>query len=286
MNLQTSFILLCLIVIGALLQCSEPVTYDHPISPYIEDASLEYYEVDGQDTLLLSFNLFDEEGDLGLDWRDQRFPYHEYSFIADADTQVVLKSTELLKFPLYAVPKYGDKTDIKVFGGVDSRPDEYSCYDYRVMWVSEDRRTLAEDLGGFNPDDYPEFNFSKDTVFISENPDYNNIKIEFYVNRNGQDEFIDWRNLYSYDGCQGLSFDGRFPEIGGAKYVANEGSPFIIKRNHKYGYRFEYYMRSAGFRTVMQSDPFKVRVQVTDRELNRSDVIATPYTTLDELLVD
>ena len=111
----------------------------------------------------------------------------------------------------------------------------------------------------------------QDTLMVSTNPDHYNIEVDFLVkdpnhpkaDKQGYYEF-DWRKTF----CQ--SFDGRFPELVEKDGVPLEGT-------------LKYTMVSSGFGTLFNIQTLKLRVQVKDRLLHRSNVIETREFTLDQI---
>jgi hypothetical protein len=113
----------------------------------------------------------------------------------------------------------------------------------------------------------------QDVLFYSVNPDHYNIEVDFLIkdpNSTNEDhpgftEF-DWRDL-PY--C--TTFDGRFPELSDSKGGALEGT-------------LRYSMESRGFTDLFGIDiPMKLRIQIKDHALNRSNVIYTNVFTLQQI---
>jgi hypothetical protein len=115
---------------------------------------------------------------------------------------------------------------------------------------------------------YKENNIVKDTLYFELNPDYNNITVEFLVkNPDGTFTEFDWKEAFNYPNC-GISFDGRFPIL----YKDQPGAP--LEGIIRYG------MGSIGFKILFSTKTLKLRVEIKDRALNKSNVIDTPEFTL------
>ncbi len=115
---------------------------------------------------------------------------------------------------------------------------------------------------------YKENNLVKDTLYFELNPDYNNITVEYLVkNSDGSFTEFDWREAFNYPNC-GISFDGRFPIL----YKDSPGAP--LEGVIVYG------MGSIGFKILFGSKTLKLRVQIKDRALHKSNFVETNEFTL------
>jgi hypothetical protein len=115
---------------------------------------------------------------------------------------------------------------------------------------------------------YKQNNIVIDTLYFQLNPDYNNITVEFLVkNPDGTFTEFDWREAFNYPNC-GISFDGRFPIL----YKEKPGAP--LEGKIRYG------MGSIGFKILFSTKTLKLRVQIKDRALNRSNFVETNEFTL------
>lgn len=115
---------------------------------------------------------------------------------------------------------------------------------------------------------YKENNVVKDTIYFQLNPDYNNITVEFLVkNPDGTFTEFEWREAFNYPACA-TSFDGRFPVL----YKDEPGAP--LEGTIRYG------MGSVGFKILFGNKTLKLRVQIKDRALNKSNYAETSEFTL------
>jgi hypothetical protein len=107
-----------------------------------------------------------------------------------------------------------------------------------------------------------------DTFYFELNPDHYNIEVDFLVkNPDGTFTEFDWTEEFNYPNC-GTSFDGRFPIL----YKEEPGTPLEGS--------LRYSMGSIGFKALFSVKTLKLRVQIKDRALNKSNEIFTPEFTL------
>jgi hypothetical protein len=109
-----------------------------------------------------------------------------------------------------------------------------------------------------------ENNIVKDTIYFQLNPNHYNITVQFLI-KNPDSSFteFDLRKEFDYPGCGG-TFDGRFPIL----YKEKPGAPLEGKIRYAIG--------STGFKLFFSIKTLKLRVQIKDRALNKSNVIETP----------
>jgi hypothetical protein len=111
-------------------------------------------------------------------------------------------------------------------------------------------------------------NIVTDTLYIELNPDFYNITIDFLVkNPDGSFTEFDWTKEFNYPNC-GISFDGRFPIL----FKDKPGSP--LEGKIRYG------LGSVGFKILFSIKTLKLRIQIKDRALHKSNIIETPEFTL------
>lgn len=146
--------------------------------------------------------------------------------------------------------KYFTYATKRTVPGYDTLPDfvkPYNCINWEV---------------------FRENNIVKDTLYFQLNPDYNNIIVEFLVkNSDGTFTEFEWREAYNYPNCGG-TFDGRFPIL----FKEKPGAP--LEGTIRYG------MGSLGFKAFFSIKTLKLRIQIKDRALNKSNIIETPEFTL------
>ena len=124
-----------------------------------------------QDSLILSLNFQDGDGDLGLrnEGADTRPPYHDLTASENVDD-----SGNLVQLKDRNTPEY------------DTLPPyefPYYCINYTI--------------------------FNNDTIYVQPNFYHHNIYVNYYVKKNGIYTEFDW--LTAFDPICGQSFDGRYP---------------------------------------------------------------------------
>lgn len=177
-------------------------------------------------------------------------------------------------------------------GDLGLAPDETACIDEDICYNSKfyfiksdqsfvtykDKRTNPEfsDLPGFiNPYNCINWEITRnnqnvvtDTLYFELNPNHHNIEVDFLVkNPNGTFTEFDWTTEFHFPNC-GVTFDGRFPIL----FQDRPGSP--LEGTIRYG------MGSSGFRILFSLKTIKLRIQIKDRALHRSNIIETPEFTL------
>lgn len=263
--------------------------------PEIEFKSLEFVDSD-VDSLILTLNFRDGDGDLGLDNTSDDYvsdPFNiNYFFQETGQTdqgtgRTILDTIKTTTFPLngqhydlleiknakqgkLVVPRTRKKAE---YGWLPS----YNCGDYEYI---VDRKLLitAEDASVLdrkqmkidsilNPaTKKPMYYQIRDTFLIAVNPNHYNIEVDFFVkNGNDFDEY-DWRKEFCTQ-----SFDGRFPVLSSNRSSLNG--------------KLTYTMSSLGFVAVFSVKTLKLRIRVRDRALHASRWIETGEFTLDKIRV-
>ncbi|MCC5920605.1 MAG: hypothetical protein LAT68_11860 [Cyclobacteriaceae bacterium] len=167
-----------------------------------------------QDTLIVSIDFEDGDGDLGLRGNETDPPFNVLDFARNAEGDTI---------------RFGDSPNLPPF----------SCVDYEVL-----RRE-----GQTEPD----------TFLIIRNENHFNIFVEFLWKRDGENfEVFD----FLQETC--ITFNGRFPILGGEL------------RDRPLQGTLNYRMNSLAFRGFFGSDPIKLRIQIQDRALNRSNTVESP----------
>ena len=232
-----------------LLTCNQ--VNNTSIIPSISFEKLEYKKSKNnisQDSLILTINFIDGDGDLGLLNNEIDYPYHPYNAIIDDNFNWITFGTENITTPLYI---YQPNGTYFLYSNNDNRPS-FNCNDYIIDTVS----TLSV----------------LDTFYIQKNENNKNIFVEFYK-KNGDDfEFINWTRIFDQEfGC-GINFDSRFPPLNISNSIQS------LSGKLRYG------MVSYGFNSVLQNDIFKIKIRIKDRNLNDSNIIESPEITLEQIL--
>ena len=201
-----------------------------------------------QDSLILTINFIDGNGDLGLSNEENGYPYHQYNAIIDENFNWVTIGSNEVTPPLYIYEPNGALT---LFSDIDNR-SPFNCNEY-----------IIDTLNSSN---------LLDTFLIQKNINNKNIYIEFFK-KNGNDfELIDWTRVFDQEyGC-GIDFNSRFPPLN------------IGNANQALQGKLRYGMVSYGFENVLENNIFKLKIFIKDRALNTSNIIESTEVTLQEIL--
>ncbi|MDX5479809.1 MAG: hypothetical protein LPJ98_15290 [Cyclobacteriaceae bacterium] len=123
----------------------------------------------------------------------------------------------------------------------------------------------------FNPIDWvinPLVNSTvvRDTVWVEQNPDHNNIFVKFFIKRNGVYTEFKWEEAPFF-----TTFNGRFPRI-----FNSSGSQPVEGT-------LQYAMLSFGWQSIFRTDTIRIDLQIQDRALNKSNVVSSPDVTLSQI---
>ena len=296
------FIAFSIVISITLYSCFRPNDFDEV--PLISFQNLQFVEGPGNipDSLILTIDFQDGDGNLGIPESVGTPPYHQYDFVIDANNRFVtlggqgfqppFDRTFLDSGPNGLILRVPDET----FSEVDNRPPDFDCQFYVVdsiqaFWNAPFppytldifefecqnavqpcvvRDTLLDGNGvGF-------FQTRLDTFLIAKNDRSQNIFVDFFRKRNGEYELIDWTRIFSEDGC-GTDFDGRFPIFDDDRARGGKSLEGTIR----------YSMQSEGFRLVLRNDTFKIQVKISDfgtvESNNVSNTVESPDLTLQQI---
>ena len=203
-----------------------------------------------QDSLILTINFIDGDGNLGLSNDENNYPYHPFNAIIDQEFNWVTLGSNSVSPPLYV---YEPDGSYYLYSNEDNRPS-FNCENYIIDTVNSTSKL--------------------DTFYIQKNENNKNIFIEFYKKEGEEFKLIDWKRIFDEEyGC-GIDFNSRFPPLN----ISNSSQ--LLSGKLRYG------MVSYGFEMILKNDIFKLKIYIKDRELNTSNVIETPEVTLEEILSD
>jgi len=233
----------------ALASCNRPP--DLPIAPSISYENVDFKTINEGDplfetnVLVLSINIEDGDGDLGLSGNEDGFPYHAFTVVVDNQGTPI---------------EFGD----------DPNDPPFSCLDYAVESGENTDLNFDGDLS--------------DTILIDFNEDQYNIFVDFFRKVNGVFVEVDIRaqppgSANSSTLC-GQSFDGRFPCLSNDQEPCN----YIINNKRPIKGTINYNMESALFLPIFRTDTMMLKVMIQDRALNKSNEVETPEFTLFGLL--
>lgn len=270
-NKQAYFIILTVFLVFS--SCYDTPEFS-PI-PKISFKKIRFVDVDGfADSLILTFNFQDGDGDIGLRSREDGFPYHSFSHVIDAEGRfVTLKSDSLLPpfrkivlnenlnelFIIEDDKLYlpnPDPATTQQFSDTDDRPVTYNCEDYvldSLLFISE-------------TDSF--FTFA-DTFYIARNEFHKNIYVDFYRKLNGNYQLIT-DNEFSPNSACPEGFDSRFPVF----------NPRNIRDQNAISGTITYPMLSQGFKSIFRNDTIQIRFFIYDRALNKSETVRSRDFTL------
>jgi hypothetical protein len=252
----------------SLGSCFDPPIY--PLAPQVSFDGIRFVQIEGQDSLVLSFDFRDGDGDIGLSDDDNTPPFHRVNLILDSTATFVFNeqvggfvvedvSTGFVEFgdegnknPYYLVSNFG--TLVGVYSEDPIVLPDFGCRDYIPVTDVEGDTTGAD---------------KQDTLLIEPNEFLNNINITFLRQRNGQLEDI--TGAFAPDACSD-PFDSRIPIFD----TDNLGRPLDGTIN--------YPMLSSGFISNFLNDSIIIEFYIYDRALNRSNIERTQPFTLPGLL--
>ena len=243
---------LALVILSLLILagCEEPPRL--PPEPRISFNALDY-SIDPatfRDTIVLTINFEDGDGDLGLG-ESAAFtdpPYHPFNFVVNGDGDLVTYRAiqeATIPFDVF-IRDEGQRNRLVEYGDSEDAPA------IRINDQPNSRDYLFPVFVDFNRD-----TIRTDTAYIAQNPNFFNITIDFLLQQDdGSFEEFDFEANF------GLSFDGRFPVLNNPDR-AIEGT-------------LTYRMVSAfRLQPALRNSNLKLRVQIKDRALNRSNTIET-----------
>jgi len=159
-------------VLFIAVSCYSPPEF--PVVPAISFKSIIFKELDNlPDSLILSLEFQDGDGDLGLGTNELFEPYHDVWFFLKEDNTLLTYSDRFTP-PYDTLPRY---------------EFPYTCLNYR---------TNSEIEG-----------YEDDTLYFQQNENHWNIIIEYFVKKNGVYTEFEWEIAFPPQ-CSD-SFNGRFP---------------------------------------------------------------------------
>lgn len=214
--------IITLLLLSVWVGCISPPD-NFPTVPQIDFNNLEFVQTSGSDSLIITLDFRDAEGDLGLNAKDIFPPFNELNYFTNDAGEFIT---------------YGE------------RPDDAPDFNNRD-WVI-----------------FPLINNQeiKDTLWVSENEDYYNILVKFFIKRGGNYTEFNWSDPPYY-----TTFNGRFPRM------LEEDQSRAIEGKIRYA------MLSLGWNSIFRNDTIKLELKIKDRALNESNVVSTPDFTLSQI---
>jgi hypothetical protein len=237
--------ILLLVLLLVQLACFEPPVF--PDEPVISYNNITYTDVEGgSDSLILTFNFEDGNGDIGLNPDDVYPPFHSFNYIVHnpddwqfvryGETEFVLPMGSFSNVGIEYMGEYPFEGDLPLFG----------CEDYRI------ETDLFADSSATD---------RTDTLLIEKNRYNKNMYVDFY--RKVRGEYFLINNDFSQGSCIEF-FNSRIP-------VFDEEN-----MGRTLSGTISFAMLSQGFKTTFRNDSIKLSFFIYDRGLNKSNVASTP----------
>lgn len=258
---KTLFQLISLSVIFAVVGCVDvPEFSDEPKISFsrIEFANIDDLstEADEWDTLALSINFEDGNGDLGID--DSYPPFNDVYYFANFYLHP--DSSRLILYEDRSMPEY------------DTLPPYNSntaCTNWFIVneeLVNSDLFLIIDDVYFFDQTN----NYLGDTLYYQRNIFHYNIYVDFYVQQGAS--FIKYE--FPGTGCE-IDYNGRFPTN------VNPGGP---ENDRALEGSLTYNMAmSPAFLLEFNNDTMFLEITIYDRSFNKSNTIRTPEFTLESI---
>lgn len=191
----------------------------------------------GQDSLIISVNFEDGNGDLGIS-SNEGPPFHEATYF----------SADPPHNPIYDIEGISSESLLRI-GDLDTLP-EYSCLNYRILGRIVDETAVT------------------DTVYIQPNPRSKNFLVEFFIQQD----------------------DGSFKEFNFFEETCIPASGRFARLNTEDHDRplqgtLSYFFRGQNLRQYFENNKIKMKIQITDKAGNYSNIIESDVFTLDEILI-
>ena len=268
---------------------------DYPVEPFIEFKSLTFKNtlaINNYDTLKLTINYRDGDGDLGLNYSEINPPFHSRNYFLAKDgvlfpvgiyNGITNENPPRIFSPVLEVqPDQNGKlaTSLTRDLGYDLPPLEfpYTCSNYTglddsLYLLRKDDRILdaTHTITKVIPIGNTELlKISGSNFYFEINPNYYTMLVDFLVEQpDGSFQEFDWRKEF----C--TTFDGRFPVVSTLPKGLSVSGPFDMRKKSKWEGSITYNMASIGFIPLFQGKRVKLSVSIKDRALHDSNVIET-----------
>ena len=221
-----------------------------PDEPIISFNRIEFVEVDGAaDSLILTFNFEDGDGDIGLDIDEVYPPYHTFNYVVQelgSEYFLIEYGQSSFNEPLILATSYGGEVVLSGNYDFDQTLPEFGCADYLV---TTDLNTDPIDTD------------QMDTFLIKKNIFNKNIYVNFYKKIRGEYQLIN--DDFSQGGCVEF-FNSRIPVFD------KENIGKTLKGDISFS------MLSQGFQQTFRNDSIMMSFYIYDRNLNKSNIEETP----------
>ena len=273
-----------LVLVSIIQGCYDIPTFSDV--PSISFNKVEFFDVNsGQDSLLITINFADGDGDIGLNddynYLDA-FQSNEYLIdgndgyidISEIDELITIKDVGKDIAPLYEHFNTGSKSK----STLTTIPPFDPPYQY-TNWLINPKITLIDLDTVFSGGNwqirqrYIEVQMS-DTVFFMLNENHFNFFVDFYYKDSPTDEFK------KFNWVTDITFPPGQPPHGRVPILHNPNEEGIIEGTIKYGFV------SSGLLNLFEDKILKLQIRIQDRALNSSQTVETPEFTLREIQVN
>lgn len=256
------------ILILSLASCFEPPEY--PIVPQIEFSGVVFKDCSNPsvaDTLIVSVDFKDGDGNLGIDGEDNNPPFNNrWYFRTTPATQCepgVAEPCSKIKRSSFDPSRLSEFITYKMrrtTPGYDTLPEfktPYNCINYEIVF---------DDL--LRP---------VDTIYFQLNERFFNFFLDLYVKQNdGSFQKFEWTRQFTYPLCVTNGSYGRFPIL-----AKDSNLSLNIPLEGTINYRFP----STALLATFSIKTLKLKIRIVDRDFNYSNEIESPEFTLQQILI-
>lgn len=246
--------LLPIIILSLLASCIDAPEF--PDTPKIKFNQIIFKDLsNGSDSLIVSIDFEDGDGDLGLSGDETAPPYNQRIYFSNKTGRELpvptnrITETELEAFA-DELMTFADRAT------VDTLPP-YSGDAICLNWDTSIELEIPVTL---NDGRDVIAQFESDTIYFKTNPRHFNFLVDYYINRGAGFELFDWKLEID---CS-TDFNGRFPKLN------FEEEDKAIEGTIRYG------MPSVGFLPLFGDELLKLEVTIIDRAGNFSNTVETP----------
>jgi hypothetical protein len=251
-----------------LASCFEPPAY--PIVPQIEFAGVVFKDCTSPsvaDTLVVSVDFKDGDGNLGIDGEDSAPPFNNRWYFRKTPASQceagVPEPCSKIKRSTFDRARLGEFVTYKMrrtTPGYDTLPEfktPYNCTNYEIVF---------DDL--LRP---------IDTIYFQLNQQFFNFFLDLYVKQNdGTFKKFDWTRQFTYPLCVTNGSYGRFPIL-----AKDNNLSLQIPLEGTINYRFP----STALLATFSIKTLKLKIRIVDRDFNYSNEIESPEFTLQQVLI-
>ncbi|MEO0552524.1 MAG: hypothetical protein AAF149_04970 [Bacteroidota bacterium] len=251
-------------IISAIMATLLSSCFDDPEfadTPRIEFSNIIYKEQGGDnpfDSLILTINFEDGDGDLGLEGEENTPPYNERNYFSN-------KTGDFFNFGVESIEDLLILADTAV---TDTLPPYLNNDEACLFWDEAPQINVIDQDGNSVP---------LDTItYYQLNERHNNIYIRFFTDQNNDGQIdelteeFDWRLIN--DDCS-FDYNGRFPVLSD-----DLGNPSPLE-----GSITQNMVQQGPFPFFLGDGLVKLKIYILDRAGNRSNVVETPEFTLSEI---